>query len=87
MTELSDPKLKTVAETRLSAQILGLIEHYKQEDPLGLPGAPVPDPFPVPDIKKSIGMGMLTMKNTLAYGFSKFRIKSIELDVNALQVS
>lgn len=74
-------------ESALTAQIYSLLEHYKQPDPVGLPGAPVPDPFPVDDVKRSIGMGTLTMKNTKAYGFSKFRIKSVKLDLNELMVS
>ncbi|KAJ6647740.1 hypothetical protein Bhyg_02963, partial [Pseudolycoriella hygida] len=32
---------KQVAENRLSTQLLALIDHFHQEDPLGLPGAPV----------------------------------------------
>lgn len=32
---------KNVAENRLSSQIFALIEHYHQDDPLGIPGAPV----------------------------------------------
>lgn len=63
-----------------------MLEHYKQVDPVGLPGAPIPDPFPVPKVKKSVGMGTLTMTNTLAYGMSKFRLKSIKTDLNALIV-
>lgn len=78
---------KNVAETELSSQIIALLEHYKQKDPLGLPGAPVPDPFPVPFIKQSVGMGTLTMKNSSAYGLSKFRIKSVSVDVNELVVN
>lgn len=78
---------KAAVENALTAQIYGLLEHYQQVDPVGIPGAPVPDPFPVPDVKKSIGMGTLSMKNTKAYGFSKFRIKSVKLDLNALKVS
>lgn len=74
-------------ESALTAQIFALLEHYKNPDPVGLPGAPVPDPFPVDDVKRSIGMGTLTMKNTKAYGFSKFRIKSVKLDLNELMVS
>lgn len=74
-------------ESALTAQIFALLEHYKHPDPVGLPGAPVPDPFPVDDVKRSIGMGTLTMKNTKAYGFSKFRIKSVKLDLNELMVS
>lgn len=40
-----------MAENVLSNQIIALLEHYKQKDPLGIPGAPVPDPFPVPYTK------------------------------------
>lgn len=78
---------KNVAENQLSAQIYALIEHYKQTDPLGIPGSPIPDPFPVPEVQKSLGFGTLTMRNALAYGFSKFRIKSIDLNVKSLTVS
>lgn len=75
-----------VAENQLTTQIFAILEHYKQDDPVGLPGAPVPDPFPVPDVKKNVGVGVLTMKNTLAYGMSKFRVTSIKTDLNALTV-
>lgn len=80
---------KNAAEGHLAVQIISLLEHYKQKDPLGIPNtiSTVPDPFPVPVIKKSIGMGTLTMKDTMAYGFSKFRIKSVAVDVNQLTVS
>lgn len=78
---------KEIAESQLSAQIIALLEHYKQKDPLGIPGAPVPDPFPVPYTKQSIGMGTLIMKDTLAYGLSKFRLKSMSIDVNQLMVN
>lgn len=75
-----------MAETELSKQIIAILEHYKQMDPKGIPGAPVPDPFPVPYTKQSIGMGTLIMKDTLAYGLSKFRLKSMSIDVNQLMV-
>lgn len=63
-----------------------MLEHYKQVDPVGLPGAPVPDPLPVPYTKQSMGMATLTMKNASAYGLSKFRIKSVAFDINQLMV-
>jgi Haemolymph juvenile hormone binding protein (JHBP) len=68
-------------------QVLTLIEHYKQEDPVGIPGLPVPDPMPVPEIKKSLSLATLTMKNVLAYGLSKFRIKHVKTDLKDLNVS
>ncbi|KAG4066754.1 hypothetical protein HA402_012821 [Bradysia odoriphaga] len=77
---------KEVAENHLSAQIFALMEHFHQADPIGLPGAPVPDPFAVPDVKKSVGIGTLTLQNTLAYGMSKFRLKYIKTDLNKLTV-
>lgn len=82
-----NPHNKNVAESKMSAQIIALLEHYKQKDPLGIPNAPVLDPLPVPYTKQSMGMATLTMKNASAYGLSKFRIKSVALDVNELMVS
>lgn len=78
---------RKVAESQLSAQIIALLEHYKQNDPLGIPGASIPDPFPVPYTKQSFGKATLTMKDSLAYGLSKFRIKTMSLDVNRLMVN
>ncbi|GAB0100284.1 uncharacterized protein DMENIID0001_162970 [Sergentomyia squamirostris] len=75
-----------VAESRLSAQLFAIIEHYKQPDPIGLPGAPVPDPMKIPTIKKTIAMSTLTMENAQAYGLSKFRIKFVRMDLNAMKV-
>lgn len=82
-----NPHNQNVAESKMSAQIIALLEHYKQNDPLGIPGAPVLDPLPVPYTKQSMGMATLTMKNASAYGLSKFRIKSVAVDVNELMVS
>lgn len=84
---VKNPHNQNVAESQLSAQIIALLEHYKQKDPLGLPGANVPDPLPVPYSKQSMGMATLTMKNASAYGLSKFRIKSVALDMNDLKVN
>lgn len=82
-----NPQEAAQIESALTKQIYDLLEHYKQADPVGLPGASVPDPFPVDDVKRSIGMGTLAMKNTKAYGFSKFRIKSVKLDLNVLMAN
>ncbi|XP_064542049.1 uncharacterized protein LOC135431061 [Drosophila montana] len=68
------------SKNKLAVQIEALIEHYKQEDPVGLPGAPVPDPIEVPDMAKNIGLSNLNMMKVKAYGLSKFRIASINAD-------
>lgn len=73
-------------ESHMAKQIIALLDHYKQTDPLGVPDtiASVPDPFPVPTVRKSVAVGTLTMQNAQAYGFSKFRIKSVDFDANSL---
>lgn len=76
-----------VSENRLAAQLFSAIEHFKNEDPVGFPGAPIPDPMDVPDIKKSLGLSTLYMKNVKAHGLSKFRIKFINTDLKALEVN
>lgn len=82
-----DQHNQNVAENQLSTQIIALLEHYKQKDPLGMPGNLVADPFPVPDSEQSLPMGLtLTTINALAYGLSKFRIKNIALDLYQMLV-
>lgn len=76
-----------VTENRLAAQLFAILEHYKQEDPLGFPGAPIPDPMEVPDIRKSLGMGTLSMIKVKAYGLSKFRIDSVQADLKEMKVN
>uniref|UniRef100_A0A1L8DR22 Putative juvenile hormone binding protein in insects n=1 Tax=Nyssomyia neivai TaxID=330878 RepID=A0A1L8DR22_9DIPT len=75
-----------VAESRLSATIFAIVDHYKQPDPIGLPGAPVPDPMKIPTIKKTLTMTTLQMENILAYGLSKFRIKFVNVDLKEMKV-
>lgn len=64
-----------------------MLEHFQQEDPTGLPGVPIPDPMDVPDVKKSLGMGNLMMRDVKAHGLSKFRIDKLNLDLKELRVS
>lgn len=75
-----------VAKNRIAAQLYAVLDHYKQEDPVGLPGAHVPDPLDVPDIKKNLGVATLNMFNVKSYGLSKFRIVSVKADLNAMTV-
>ncbi|XP_075154001.1 uncharacterized protein LOC142227374 isoform X2 [Haematobia irritans] len=75
-----------VTENRVAAQLFAVLEHYKQEDPVGFPGVPVPDPMNVPDMKKSLGMATLNMYQVKSYGLSKFRIVSIKADLNGMTV-
>lgn len=72
---------------RLSDQVAAVLEHYKSADPVGMPGAPIPDPMPVPDMKKDIPFsGTLTLKNQSVYGLSKFRIESAYSNLADMEV-
>ena len=63
-----------------------MLEHFKQEDPVGLPGADIPDPYPVPDMKQSLQLGTLYFKNTAVHGISKFRILYVNAEIGAMEV-
>ncbi|XP_030080221.1 uncharacterized protein LOC111595013 isoform X2 [Drosophila hydei] len=85
-TEASDEAHNIEAsQNRVAAQIEGLLEHYKQEDPVGVPGAPIPDPMDVPDMAKSLGMANLNMLKVKAYGLSKFRIATVDMDFKQMR--
>lgn len=71
----------------MSEYILKVLEHFKQPNPVGLPGAKVPDPHKVPDMKHSVSIGTLYFKNTSVYGISKFRILNINAEIGAMEVS
>lgn len=63
------------------------MKHYQQEDPVGLPGAPIPDPMPVPDMKHSFSMYTMNFKQINVYGLSKFRIEHVESELARMQVN
>ncbi|KAL0803403.1 hypothetical protein ABMA28_017356 [Loxostege sticticalis] len=74
-------------EKKLSENILDVLEHFKQPDPIGVPGASIPDPYGVPDMKQTLTFGTtLNFKNTAVYGISKFRIKYINAEIGAMEV-
>ena len=73
-------------EKRLSDQIRLILKHYQQPDPLGLPGAPIPDPMSVPDMKHSFSMYTMNFKEIKVYGLSKFRIEHVRSELALMQV-
>ncbi|KPI93554.1 hypothetical protein RR46_10814 [Papilio xuthus] len=82
----TDSKL-VEGEKKMSDQILVILEHFKQPNPVGIPGAEVPDPYPVPDMKQSLSLGTLYFKNTAVYGISKFRILYVNAEIGAMEVN
>ncbi|XP_056647669.1 uncharacterized protein LOC130452416 [Diorhabda sublineata] len=77
--------LKT--EKKLSETIRTIINHYKQPDPLGIPGAPIPDPMPIPDMRKSFSVGTMYFKNMQLTGLKKFRIEHVLADITKMKVN
>ncbi|XP_049887820.1 uncharacterized protein LOC126382116 [Pectinophora gossypiella] len=73
-------------EKKLSDQLLLILEHFKQPEPVGIPGADIPDPYSVPDMKQSLSFATLYFKNTAVYGISKFRIIYINAEIGAMEV-
>lgn len=71
----------------MSTQVLAIVEHFKQDDPVGIPGAPVPEPMIIPYIAKSLSLANLKMTNISVYGLSKFRIKYSKIDLNSMRAS
>lgn len=80
------PEEARVIEKKVSDQILQILEHYKQEDPVGLPGAPIPDPMPIPDMKHSFSVATMNFKTVNVYGLSKFRIEHIRSNLADMKV-
>jgi len=76
-----------VRVNRLSEQVIAVLEHYKQKDPVGLPGVPIPDPMPIPEMKTSLTIGTLIMKNQMVYGLSKFKIETVYSNLADLEMS
>ncbi|KOX74200.1 hypothetical protein WN51_13551 [Melipona quadrifasciata] len=77
----------TLGEKQLEDHIRAILKHYQQEDPIGLPGLPIPDPMPVPDMKHSFSMYTMNFKKVNVYDLSKFRIVNMDSELALMQVS
>lgn len=65
--------------------MLAILKHYKQKDPVGIPGVPIPDPMDIPPLKHSLPFGQMHMQNVKLYGLSKFRVEFIKIDLAAMR--
>ncbi|XP_035895392.1 uncharacterized protein LOC118504685 [Anopheles stephensi] len=79
--------MQLAGETMLSEQLFAIIDLYKQEDPVGLPGATIPDPMPIPEIKQSFSFAKMHLRNVLAHGMSRFRIRYFHTELNSMSVT
>lgn len=64
-----------------------ILDHYKQNDPVGLPGAPIPDPFPVPSFSHRFSIGKMHFEDVTIYGLKKFRIKFMKANLAKMEVN
>lgn len=91
--EESPPKVPAVIgeepldhEKKLSEYVLVILDHYKQQDPIGLPGAPIPDPLIIPPMNHSFSVGRMNFINMELYGLKQFRIEHVTADIAAMKV-
>ncbi|CAG9768950.1 unnamed protein product [Ceutorhynchus assimilis] len=73
-------------EKKLSEYILTILEHYKQQDPVGLPGAPIPDPLDIPPMNHSFSVGRMNFQDVKLYGLKKFKIEHVTADIAVMKV-
>lgn len=75
-----------LGEQKLSDQVRLFLNHYKQEDPVGLPVAAIADPMPIPDMKHSFTVATMNFMSAHVHGLSRFRIQHLHSNLAAMQV-
>ncbi|XP_046441973.1 uncharacterized protein LOC124192617 [Daphnia pulex] len=85
-TQTSDLPEETKIELSLDARIRQLLEHYKQDDPLGIPGVPIPDPMPIPDFEGDFPAAKIKFSEAELQQLSQFRINYVRTDLKDLKV-
>lgn len=77
---------KITTRQNVSTQILEILDHYKQKDPLGIPGVPIPDPLPVPPFTHKLSIGVMNFKDVKIYGLKKFKIDYMKANIADMSV-
>jgi len=75
-----------VVKDKLSEQIRKILKHFQRPDPVGFPGAPIPDPLSIPPMNKDFGMAFMTFKNMTVHGLSKFKVEQVNTDLKNMKV-
>lgn len=86
MTNEQIQNVTKITEKKIGERLLEILEHYKQPDPVGVPGVPIPDPMDLPDMKQSFSMGTMNFMKQKLSGLKHFRIHHVVADINALKV-
>ncbi|XP_050538459.1 neurofilament heavy polypeptide-like [Daktulosphaira vitifoliae] len=75
-----------MVKEKLSEQIRKVLLHYQRPDPIGFPGAPIPESLSIPPMRKNFGMADMTFTNMTIHGLSKFTVERVNTDLDNMQV-
>lgn len=70
---------------KLMDQVRSVLEHFKQSDPTGFPGAEVPDPMDVPPMNTSFAIATMNFENVTVHGLSRFRFHEASVNFTAMK--
>ncbi|KAL1490976.1 hypothetical protein ABEB36_011643 [Hypothenemus hampei] len=73
-------------EQKLSEIIMVILEHYKKQDPIGIPGVPIPDPLSIPPMNHSFSTGTINCRDIKLFGLKKFKIDHITANIANMKV-
>lgn len=76
-------------DQQMTAKVRGLIKHFKQDDPRGIPsemGDLIKDPMPIPNLEQSFSGARVKFEDMSVYGLSKFRLDYARALVSELKV-
>ena len=73
-------------EVSVDVVIRKVLEHFKQEDPRGLPGVPIPEPMDIPDFEGQFSLAKIKFSEAQLHGLSLFKIEHIRTDLRAMKV-
>lgn len=72
----------TIESDPMTKKVYDIIEHFKDDDPVGLPALEIPDPVSIPDVQQTLNIGKLSMTKVKAHGISKFRVQNVTVEVD-----
>src|SRR5688572_5235427 len=73
----------------MAEHIRGVIQHFKQDDPVGVPKnyeGQIPDPIPIPNLEKDFSGTKMSFEGITVHGLRKFRLDHVVSDLSALKV-
>ncbi|CAH1716546.1 unnamed protein product [Chironomus riparius] len=72
----------TIESDPMTKKVYDIIEHFKDDNPVGLPALEIPDPVSIPDVQQTLNIGKLSMTKVKAHGISKFRVQNVTVEVD-----